>query len=27
MVWETLTRSATTTYCPYKGEANYYHVG
>jgi uncharacterized protein (DUF427 family) len=22
-----LTRSATTSYCPYKGEANYYHVG
>ncbi|OMC01811.1 hypothetical protein A5733_26455 [Mycobacterium sp. NS-7484] len=22
-----LTRSDTTTYCPYKGEANYYHVG
>ena len=21
-----LTRSDTTTYCPYKGEANYYHV-
>lgn len=21
-----LRRSATTTYCPYKGEANYYHV-
>ncbi|MCV7204775.1 hypothetical protein B7435_32065 [Mycolicibacterium peregrinum] len=27
VVWETLTRSAATTYCPYKGEANYYHVG
>ncbi|MGW4099266.1 DUF427 domain-containing protein [Mycobacterium sp. NPDC004974] len=26
-VSETLTRSATTTYCPFKGEANYYHVG
>ncbi|OMC27764.1 hypothetical protein A5740_21095 [Mycobacterium sp. GA-1841] len=23
----TLTRSDTTTYCPFKGEANYYHVG
>lgn len=22
-----LERSETTTYCPYKGEANYYHVG
>jgi uncharacterized protein (DUF427 family) len=22
----TLTRSDTTTYCPYKGEANYYHL-
>ncbi|MDV3123766.1 DUF427 domain-containing protein [Mycobacterium sp. 21AC1] len=22
-----LTRSDTTTYCPYKGEANYYNVG
>ena len=22
-----LTRSDTTTYCPYKGEANYYHLG
>lgn len=22
-----LTRSETTTYCPYKGEANYYNVG
>ncbi|WP_066902035.1 DUF427 domain-containing protein [Mycolicibacterium houstonense] len=22
-----LTRSDTTTYCPYKGEANYFHVG
>jgi uncharacterized protein (DUF427 family) len=21
-----LTRSGTTTYCPYKGEANYFHV-
>ncbi|WP_029109047.1 DUF427 domain-containing protein [Mycobacterium sp. URHD0025] len=27
VVSETLTRSGTTTYCPYKGEANYYHVG
>lgn len=22
-----LVRSTTTTYCPYKGEANYYHLG
>lgn len=22
-----LTRSATTSYCPYKGDAGYYHVG
>ncbi|KLI08942.1 hypothetical protein ACT17_27485 [Mycolicibacterium conceptionense] len=27
VVFETLSRSATTTYCPYKGEANYYDVG
>ena len=27
VVFETLTRSANITYCPYKGEANYYDVG
>lgn len=27
VVASALTRSETTTYCPYKGEANYYHVG
>ncbi|MGV9802919.1 DUF427 domain-containing protein [Mycobacterium sp. NPDC003449] len=27
VVGSVLTRSDTTTYCPYKGEANYYHVG
>lgn len=27
VVFETLTRSTNTTYCPYKGEANYYDVG
>ncbi len=27
LVSETLTRSDSTTYCPFKGEANYYHVG
>ncbi len=27
VVAETLTRSDTTTYCPFKGEANYYNVG
>lgn len=26
VVASALTRSETTTYCPYKGEANYYHV-
>jgi uncharacterized protein (DUF427 family) len=26
VVGTALTRSETTTYCPYKGEANYYHV-
>jgi uncharacterized protein (DUF427 family) len=24
---DALQRSDTTTYCPYKGEANYYHLG
>ena len=24
---DALRRSDTTTYCPYKGEANYYHLG
>lgn len=27
VVSSALTRSDTTTYCPYKGEANYYNVG
>jgi uncharacterized protein (DUF427 family) len=26
VVGTTLSRSESTTYCPYKGEANYYHV-
>lgn len=27
VVTSALARSETTTYCPYKGEASYYHVG
>lgn len=27
VVSEALTRSDTTSYCPFKGEANYYHLG